>query len=429
MRSRNLKAGQGSSQKTFKFQRIPYIQRVTKVCANATGAFAALRMDRMPEEVQVVGNCLSQDLATVQPYLHLKWDSAKEDPQGTSPVLTSTAPSSSSDPAVDSDDEEEDIAVQTDIKLLKNLCSVIVKVKEARRGGDGTAVLDPHSMPYDADLVVHLQSTGIELPAHRVILAARSSVLLHILADGKTVRDSRYSVTVQGHHAKANSQKLAKVTFTGCNPLSVLVLLTYLYSDEALTVWDHRIGHAIEKQLKQLKVTPTQIKSELQALASLLELPALSEVLNAPVKRTPKPTLARDLHKLFSANHTEGVGARARHPLAPDVVLQLADREVYCHSVILRSRSPFFAAFFDDKDWTIKRRTPEGTVVVNAKHMKWRAVEPVLKHLCCGGDKEIFDIVEDVRSPEELIDYMFEVMAVAVSTLAAQLKGFVDLSS
>ena len=31
-------------------------------------------------------------------------------------------------------------------------------------------------------------------------------------------------------------------------------------------------------------------------------------------------------------------------------MLQLADRGVSCHSVILRSRSPFFAAFFDGKD-------------------------------------------------------------------------------
>ena len=87
---------------------------------------------------------------------------------------------------------------------------------------------------------------------------------------------------------------------------------------------------------------------------------------------------------LFSINHwqAEVAGARLRRPLAPDIVLQLADRGVSCHSVILRSRSPFFAAFFDGKDWTSKRWTPEGTVVVNLKHMKWRAVEAVLKYLC-----------------------------------------------
>ncbi|KAI0735824.1 hypothetical protein C8Q76DRAFT_713327, partial [Earliella scabrosa] len=52
----------------------------------------------------------------------------------------------------------------------------------------------------------------------------------------------------------------------------------------------------------------------------------------------------------------------------------------------------------------------------------WRAVEAVLKYLCgsatkylCWGasEKGIFDVVEHVRSAEELIDFVFEVMAVA----------------
>lgn len=417
VRSRNLKSGQGSSAKMFKFQRIPYIQRVTKVCANATGAFAALRSDWKPEEVRVVGNLLPQDLATVQPYLRMRLSHPGEEAAGSplSPVRESPIIPLDLDPA--SDDDDEDVAVQSDVRQLRALCSIVHRLKEAKKGGNGKSVLDPDDMPCDADLLVHVQSTGIELPAHRVILAARSPVLCQVLSDGKVVRDSRSNVTVQGHLSKPASMQLAKLTFTGCHPLSVLIVMVYLYSDEPLAIWDHRIAHAIQRQLEPLKVKLPQVKSELQALASLLELPALVDVLEAPVKRTPKATLAADMQRLFAVNQTEGVGARARRPLAPDVVLQLAEREVYCHSVLLRARSPFFAAFFDDRDWTTKRWTPDGTVVVNLKHMKWRAMEPVLKYLCCGGDKEIFDVVEDVRTVEELIDFMFDVMAVAVSHL------------
>ena len=417
VRSRNLKSGQGSSAKTFRFQRIPYIQRVTQVCANATGAFAALRSDWKPEEVRVVGNVLAQDLAKVQPYLRMKLDRQDDEGSG-SPVSPSLeSPIAPWDPEPASDDEEEDTAVQSDIRQVRFLCDIVHRLKEAKKSANGTIVLDPNDMPCDADLVVHVQSMGIELPSHRVILAARSPVLLQVLSEGKTVRDSRSSVAVQGHLNKASSQSLAKLTFTGCHPLSVLIVMVYLYSDEPLAVWDHRIAHAVQRQLEPLKAKPAQLKTEIQALASLLELPALAEVLEAPVKRTPKATLAADMQRLFARSQTEGIGAgaRVRRPLAPDVVLQLAEREVYCHSVLLRSRSPFFAAFFDDRDWTSKRWTPEGSVVVNLKHMKSRAVEPVLKYLCAGGDKEIFDVVEDVRTVDELIDYMFDVMAVAVS--------------
>ncbi|KAI0358283.1 hypothetical protein OH77DRAFT_1421600 [Trametes cingulata] len=410
VRSRNLKAGQGPSAKTFKFQRIPYIQRVTQVCANATGAFAALRSDWVSDEVKVVGHRLPQDLATIQPYLHLRAPGAEEGTVGTSSVPASGTSPDTVPVLEESDEEEEDGAVQSDIRQLKALCQVVLRLKEARKGAEGAAVFDPEDMPFGADLLVHVQSTGIELPVHCVILAARSTVLCQVLAEGKTIRDPRSNVAVQGHATKGVSRRY-RLTFAGCHPLSVLILFVYLYFDDPLAVWDHRIAHAVYSQLEKVKAKPAQVKAELQGLASLLDLPALSDVLDAPVKRAPKATLARDLQRLFTINQAEG--SRAPRPLAGDVVLQLAEREVYCHSVVLRARSPFFAAFFDDRDWTVKRWTQEGTVVVVLKHLKWRAMEPVLKYLCCGGDKEIFDVVEDVRSADELIDFMFQVMAAA----------------
>ena len=408
MRSRNLKAGQGAA-KAFKFQRVPHLQRVTRVCANATGAFAVLRDDWMPDEVSVTGNRLPQDLALVQPYLHLNIVKPDED---------DTAPLEAMDPMLEEEEEEEDATVLDDIQQLNALCSVILRLKEARKGGDGPKAIDPQTMPYDASLVVHVQSTGIELPAHRALLAARSSRLCRALSEGTTLNDVNSNVSVQGHIGKAATRKLPKLTFAGCHPLSVLVLLVYLYTDEPLAVWDPRIGHALQKQLQLVKVKPAQVKSELQALANVLELQALADVLDAPVKRTPKPTLVLDLQQLFTETHlakaNAGSGNRMQRPLVPDIVLQLADREVMCHSVVLRARSTFFAAFFDDKDWTRKRWTPEGGIVVNLQHLKWRAAEPVLKYMCYGGDQEIFDVVEDVSSPDELIDFLFEVMAIAV---------------
>lgn len=415
VRSRNLKAGQGPSAKTFKFQRMPHLQRIIRVCANATGAFAALRSDWVPDEIKVAGNRLSQDLATVQPYLHIKFSNPNED-------TVSPNPRSPISPEPEGEEEEEDASVINDIKQLDALCRIIIQLKEARKSSDGSRVFDMDALPYDSNLLVHVQSTGVELPAHRAILSARSSKLCLALSEGKTAGDAASGVSVQGHISKAATQKLPRLTFAGCHPLSVFILLVYLYSDEALAVWDHRIGHALQKQLQSVKAKPVQVKTELQALASLLDLQALSDVLDAPVKRIAKSTLAHDMQTMFTHNQAEGSGAHARRPLAPDVVLQLADREVSCHSIVLRARSPFFAAFFDDKDWTRKRWTPEGAVLVNLKHMKWRAVEPALKYLCCGGDKEIFDVVEDVFSADELIDFVFEVMAVAVSIVFAYLS-------
>ncbi|KAI0675984.1 hypothetical protein C8Q78DRAFT_963164 [Trametes maxima] len=408
VRSRNLKAGQGPSAKTFKFQRVPYIQRITQVCANATGAFAALRTDWVPDEVKVVGHRLAQDLAAVQPYFHLSLHDAVNGIP--CPAHIGVSPDLDPPPDAESDEEEEDFAVQNDVKQLKALCQVIYRMEEARKHGGDATVLNPEDVPFGADILVKIQPSDIELPVHRVVLSARSAVLSQVLEDGKTVRDSRSGLALHGHTSRGSSRR-THLTFSGCHSLSALVLLVYLYSDESLAPWDHRIGHAIQRELEQVKIRPPQIKSELQGLASFLNLPALSDVLDAPVKRSPRATLSSDLQHLFSINQIEK--PRTPRPLLGDVVLQLADRDVRCHSVVLRARSPFFAAFFNDKDWTVKRWTPEGTIIVNLKHLKWRAMEPVLKYLCCGGDREIFDVVEDVRRADELIDFMFQVMAIA----------------
>ena len=119
--------------------------------------------------------------------------------------------------------------------------------------------------------------------------------------------------------------------------------------------------------------------------------------------------------------------------LTPDVLLCLEDRNVPCHSAILRARSPLFSAFFDDDDWTKTRWEHDGTIHVQFRHLEWRHMQYVMKFIY-GGDKEIFDVLGELRfryhfdlkidgtlefvsSVDELIDFMLGVMSAAVSIL------------
>jgi hypothetical protein len=78
-------------------------------------------------------------------------------------------------------------------------------------------------------------------------------------------------------------------------------------------------------------------------------------------------------------------------PLVPDVVLELADKDAYCHSVILRARSPIFASFFGLEDWTMKRWNADGMIRVNMRHLNWHVMQFVLRFMCCGDGIEMFD--------------------------------------
>ena len=390
VRTRNAKS---STSKTFKFERIPYLQRVTQVCANSTGAFGALRIDYKLKPIEVTGNMIAQDLKTVQPYLQLYRKPERRD-------LTSIA---RSEPAfaddrrrmmaksIDGfDDEAEDLNISHDIDSALELFEVLAGEQQLRKAGGGSFNYDGVRLPHDADTMIHLQS-GAAIPVHRVILAARSRVLEELLSGSKQLADTQSKLSMKLMPARPGPglgvSKLTRLSISGCHALSTLIFLRYLYSDELLALWDPRVGTVVEKQLRKLDVTPPQVKVELQAFSRLLDLPHLATALESPVKREPAPSMRQDLQRLFDLAQ---LPIARSLPLAPDVIIQLADKDVYTHSVILRGRTPLFASFFDLEDWTLKRWGPDGTIMLNMKHMKWHTLRFVLGFLCYGADKEMF---------------------------------------
>jgi len=425
---------------------VPFIQRVTQVCANSTGAFGALRIDYEPSPIEVNGNDIAQDLKMVQPYLdfYLSQDTGSKTKDG-APMPMKTRSYSVGDlgPSLHFDDEPEDAGIECDIASVLELIEVLEGEQRMRKAGGGNLNYSGVRLPHGADAMVHVQS-GAAFPVHRVILASRSQVLENILLGSKLQVGDQHS----NNHHQINIRllsarpgpglgvfKVARLEFSGCHPLSILVFLRYLYSDELLAVWDRRISVRVAKQLAIVDANPVRVKAELQALAKILDLPTLALALEAPGKRELAPSMAKDMQRLFDAVHsTTTVITPKTTPLTPDVVLQLADKEVYCHSVILRARSPLFAGFFDLGDWTAKRWDADGRVRVDMKHFGWHVMQFVLRFMSCGADKEMFYVLgkislafvhlccisdayfpDFVHSVEEVLHFMFEVLACAVS--------------
>ena len=371
LRTRNPKAAQ--SAKAFKFRRVPYVQRVKSVYGNNMGAFAALRADFVPDPIRITGKLLSEDLADLLPF----WDRRQTwaglfVPGGT---------------AFDGvDQEEEGNSLGSDVPCMRGLCDFLFPV----------SLEDPKSKIPEgtykapgADISIQVQE-GPEVPAHRNILVTRSSVLASLLSGQvRVVQDTPSNITVEVLSRRSGKYPRAMpLSVTGCHAISVLVLLYYLYSDEVLAVWDPRVPRDLIDRMRVYgKVHPHKVRSELQDLARILDLPLFGSSLQVVTKLAPEQSSVKDFSRGFSAMQD-----RARHWVyKPDVVLELADETIYCHSAVLRARSEFFAAFFDDDDWTRKRWTPEGTIVLDLKHMHWRSMEFVLRFLCAGDDAGMFD--------------------------------------
>ncbi|PSR72203.1 hypothetical protein PHLCEN_2v11910 [Hermanssonia centrifuga] len=410
--------------KTFKFQRVPYMQRVVKVSANSTGAYGALCVDAVPEPLEITGNLLAQDLGLIQPYRGLLT------PKDRFIDAVSAKDNSKADPSLELNDED-DASILHDREELLRLCRLLSQHKTAVKGGlpKGSCVFnDDATYQHGADLIIHVQAgSEPKIPVHKLIVAARCPVLGEILA-GRRILEYRTPTAESSTHltfklncAKSSQQSHstapwkdpARLVISGCHPITVLILLEYLYSDALLALWDWRVAQVLEPYFLGLKIRPAQVKAELQRCAQALELPTAAAALQAAFKAEVAPTVVQQFARVVASHDL-------RDPLHADVTLALFDKEVSCHSSVLRARSPLFKAFFDDDDWTKNRWSDEGTLKVNLRHLAWRPMRYVMQYLY-GGDIEMFETLDFISSVEELLEFMFEVMAAANELLLDRL--------
>ena len=433
--SANTGSKSGTTGKVSKFERVPFLQRVTRVCASSTGAYGALRVDWEPNGIDLTGDGIVMTLKNLQPYLEFYRDEGKARADIASKSTRTHRQSLDEDQILllHDDDKEDDLVVQDDITSILELCRILRCEQHMRKAGGGSVQYHREDgklvpLPNGADTMVYVQPYGMVFPVHRFVLAARSDVFKSLFCGLKAVQNVEklkvgeksvggqergkgkedvpsFRVNLHLLPSKPGSGngilKLTRLSIDGCHPLTILVLLWYIYSDELLAIWDRRVSgaEAVEKNLAKLEISPARVKQELQALATVLHLPSLSAALEAPVKRAPSPSMRRDMGKVFELvqhkdGETQGVSEAKllplSSPLVPDVVLELADKDVYCHSVVLRARSPFFASFFCLEDWTVKRWNAEGMIRVNMRHLSWHAMQFVLRFMCCGDGIEMF---------------------------------------
>lgn len=371
------------------------------VCANSTGAYGALRVDYKPRPIEVEGNTIAQDMKKVQPYMEFY----KEHNAVSLNVLTRETSDSDTHGLGESivyEDEPDDGGIRTDIDSIRGLCRVLSveqRMRKVHRGSVNFTGADSPRMPYNSDTLLQLHS-GETFPVHRVLLAARSTILHTLLVDAQaSMTDPATGITIRPLSSKPGPGRgvlrITRLAITNCNPLALLIFLHYIYSDELLAVWDRRVTTAVADDLHRLGTTAATIKRDVQALAKMLGLPVVLTAMETSVRREPTPTMAMDMQKLFDAAQIctttkEKPTPASTSPISPDVVLQLADRDVFCHSVVLRARSALFESFFDLDDWSAKRWDENGMIRVNMRHLKWHAMRFVLGFMCGGGDVEMF---------------------------------------
>lgn len=375
--SSSKSSGGGSSTGGWKFTRIPNLQRVIRVSANSTGGFAALRADVPLRHIEIEGSTLSGDLSTLMPH----W--ARVDGPAAIQAVDAAAERArrSSGDASDNEDES-DVAVERDIVVAKKLLEIC-------RSWDLTWEIQTRG----TDAVI--QAGSFDIPVHRTMLAARSSVLAKRLAAQRTVT-------------------------LDTTPYAALVLVHYLYTDTLPAIWDNRVGGPLREALESLpgvELDIAAIRSDLRRLAETLDLPALSQALERQTKTLPAATLAANLGDLYALLSSK---SSLDATLAPDVILQVADREILCHSVVLRARCPFFRTVYDDEAWFTARKQG-GKVAFDFKHISSEVMELMLEHIYRDAGMSLFQRVERPTA-DQYIQQTVQILAAANELLLDKLK-------
>jgi hypothetical protein len=292
-----------------------------------------------------------------------------------------------------------------DAQEVLRLWDVLAQDRIARRRSDtpGQGLFATDRLSHGADLMLRIQGST-ELPVHRVILSSRCAILARVLDGLGSLHDRESGISVKllpapgressSYHGAPGGgppripAEAPRLAIAGVHPFPVLVLLHYLYTDALLAIGDPRLARLTADAFAHGKLQPAQAVHELQTLCRVLHLEALADGLRSAVpQRLPSSaSLIAHFRAIFDAPLSVS---------APDVVLRLADREVWTHSFVLRARSPFFESFFSDEEWTQDRwegfGEGNGYLRVDLSHLEWRSVQYVLRYICCGEEVEMFE--------------------------------------
>lgn len=405
------------------WKHIPYLQRVVRVAMNESGGLAAIKIDAKVREVRSRSRTLNEDLRDILP--HLKTSSAAEKDgqdivgdlaEAFATDLHTTDGDGVAEVMMSSDEDDDDSEVSNlgaqYVAQAQTIAEAGRRWMEMNDYQDVSIALNPKErMPFGCDMFV--VAANRYLPAHRTILSARLPKFASILLDPPIKGSGKMS---DGIIVRQKENEYTTLSLTNCSFVTALFLLHYLYTDDLPPVWTSSVGMRVEKDFAKLKSSATQIRAQLKHLVDVLDLPALSHSLDLPVPASPKPQLSKDMHAFFLTNVEQEKGKSDLH----DVELQLSDRVVRCHSIMLR-RSPFFAALLQPH-WTSNRWTSEGVLKVNMSHTRWEVARIALMFLYTDKTYDLFENCDSNRQHDEFIDFVTEILAFSNELLIEKLK-------
>jgi len=371
----------------YKFERVPGLTKIVVVRSNNFGAYAAIRRDPniMKTRLFVDDHMLWKDLEPLLPFTGI-FNKHKQPGESKNKIKILRPPQ----------------APEGYVNAVRWLMSSSFKA-ELR---EYLAYLElPESEDCDV-LVSTSDCPDIDIPAHKVFLAARSPVLRNLFVDGPR----SVGVLIEFTPSTTPGEK-ARLVFKGVKLQTLLILLYYVYADSLVDIWNQNSIHHSRVQHYRA------IRSELSSISSQIGLDHLAKALE--VAPHPSSSMNKDFSNALSGP------SRSEFNESADMMIELASGEsVLVHSAIMKARCPFFKALYGSGGrWLVERRE-QGIVRVDMKHISKPVMDMVVHWLYSDWGVEGFDGVKAGKESgkvEEFIDLVLDVMSAANELMLGRL--------
>ncbi|KAK1759763.1 BTB/POZ domain-containing protein 1 [Echria macrotheca] len=373
-----LSASTESKRKDFKFQRVPFITKVSAVRASS-GTFAAIRQD--------------SDVMRTQPAVE-------------PPSLWNDVSNLNCLRGFEASETNEQTYWNTDSvkNKLERLSPIACEVlKSARLEEDVKQHLISWGYSNDPlDIALCTSSDPeIRVPVHGWLLSARSSVLRKALAQFR--KTGAYDLPGPFTISRVDGKTV--ICFQSVDLVSLLNIVLFMYEDKVIPTWD------FTRQSSANAYRNRQIRVEVMSLATRLNMSSLEAA--ARLHATPRKCMDEDF-RLAIKDRTFFDDA--------DTLLVLDDTEMPVHSSFVCQRCPWFKGLFHGRSqgmWLAGRREAQsssaGTLAktkIELEDMDSEAFKYVLRHLYGDYGAELFDSAV-CDSFEDFLNLVMEVMSIA----------------
>ncbi|KAI8971962.1 hypothetical protein BDF20DRAFT_915702 [Mycotypha africana] len=405
---------------SYKFSQVPQLQRCIHVCANSSGAFAAIRSEyALPAITTEVVSTLEKDIIKSLPHATISKDLAEEIKRKRTEMEI----------AIEAENIKCNNMNLTEQEMEKYLSECKSKIRERYTNlalasvEDGWTQITQLALN-DETLDIVFNVDNREIYCHSFILKCRSGIFEQLLKmeDRSVVNDMKFTVRKQG------STDRIVIYIDSCNLAALLLLIDYVYTDQ----YEHPMKAfcqypALCFESMDAYFTPTTnmikaVQKDLITLSKIFSLPQLEASAQSSFSHKPLPTLTDHLRLLLETKK----GA--------NITLQLKNtaEKTKCHEVIVRQRCPFFKHLFQPGSvWSMNRKkkakavqenSDNNCVTVSLDHISPTIMEILLKYIYLDEDESVLfqNVVADKE--ETMLDILLSTLCEADALMLNRLK-------